>query len=252
MQFTSESVDDALLERRFMVDDVPGILWTPAATPAEPTDVVRSEGDRGRPLILLGHGGGQHKAAPGMVGRARRFAADGFAVAAIDAPGHGDRPRTDRDRRFSAGMAERMSAGEPVGEYVAAYHAAVAEQAVGDWKSVLDALQDLMGKGRVGYWGVSLGAAIGLPFLAADSRVGAAVVGLVGADLVPVRAARVTIPVEFLVQWDDELVPRPSALELFDALASTEKTLHANPGPHAGVPPIEVESAARFFLRHLA
>ena len=60
-----------------------------------------------------------------------------------------------------------------------------------------------------------------------------------------------SIPLEFLVQWDDELVPRQSALDLFDALASTEKSLHANPGPHGGVPRFEVESAARFFLRHL-
>ena len=239
MQFLSESVGDGLLERRFTIGDVPGILWTPAGDHAP------------RPLILLGHGGGQHKAAPGIVARARRFAADGFAVAAIDAPGHGDRPRTDREQRFSEGFAERMSAGEPVADHVASYHAALAEDAIGDWKSVLDALQEVVGEGDVGYWGVSLGAALGLPFIAADSRIRAAVVGLVGSDMVPVRASRVTIPVEFLMQWDDELVPRASALELFDALASTEKTLHANPGPHAGVPRFEIESAARFFLRHL-
>ena len=132
MQFLSESVDDGLIERRFTVGDVPGILWMPA-------------GDHDpRPLILLGHGGGQHKAAPGIVARARRFAADGFAVAAIDAPGHGDRPRTDREQRFSEGFAERMSAGEPVADHVGTYHAAVAEQAAGEWKSVLDALTGTM------------------------------------------------------------------------------------------------------------
>ena len=240
MHFITESVDDGLSARHFMVGEVPGVLWTPVG-PARP-----------RPLVLLGHGGGQHKAAPGMVGRARRFADDGFAVAAIDAPGHGDRPRTDREQRFSAGMAERLSAGETVASRVGDYHVAVAEQAVGDWKAVLDALQGVVGPdSRVGYWGVSLGAAIGLPFIAADSRIDAAVVGLVSREMVPVRAARVSIPLEFLVQWDDELVSRQSALDLFDALASTEKTLHANPGPHGGVPRFEVESAARFFLRHL-
>jgi pimeloyl-ACP methyl ester carboxylesterase len=249
MQFLSESVDDGLIERRFTVGDVPGILWAPSARSAPG---ATEPGTAARPLILLGHGGGQHKAAPGIAARARRFAADGFAVAAIDAPGHGDRPRTDRERRFSEGFAERMSAGEPVAEHVAAYHAEVAEHAVGDWKSVLDALQEVVGEGDAGYWGVSLGAAIGLPFIAADSRIGAAVVGLVAGDMVPVRASRVTIPIEFLVQWDDELVPRTAALELFDALASTEKTLHANPGPHAAVPRFEIDSAARFFLRHLS
>jgi hypothetical protein len=41
-------------------------------------------------------------------------------------------------------------------------------------------------------------------------------------------------------------VPRDSGLALFDAFASREKTLHANPGRHAGVPAFELESAERF------
>lgn len=61
-----------------------------------------------------------------------------------------------------------------------------------------------------------------------------------------------TIPVQLLLQWDDELVPRASGLALFDALASSDKTLHANSGRHLDVPRFEIESAERFFLRHLA
>jgi len=38
---------------------------------------------------------------------------------------------------------------------------------------------------------------------------------------------------------------------LFGALASAEKTLHANPGKHAGVPAFEMDSTLRFFARHL-
>ncbi|MGH3195835.1 MAG: hypothetical protein ACRDNT_07855 [Streptosporangiaceae bacterium] len=64
-------------------------------------------------------------------------------------------------------------------------------------------------------------------------------------------ATQVTVPVEFLLQWDDELVPRDSGLALFDALGSREKTLHANSGRHTVVPRFEVESAERFLLRHL-
>jgi hypothetical protein len=64
-------------------------------------------------------------------------------------------------------------------------------------------------------------------------------------------AARITIPVEFLVQWDDERIPRTESLALFDALASAEKTLHANPGKHGEVPAFEVDSSLRFFTRHL-
>lgn len=47
------------------------------------------------------------------------------------------------------------------------------------------------------------------------------------------------------------LVPRESALALFGAFAATEKTRHANPGRHAGVPAFELDSSVRFFARHL-
>jgi hypothetical protein len=50
----------------------------------------------------------------------------------------------------------------------------------------------------VGYWGVSLGSAIGVPFVAAEPRVAAAVFGLAGHALAE-AAARVTVPVEFLL-----------------------------------------------------
>jgi hypothetical protein len=96
--------------------------------------------------VLLCHGGGQHKKAPGILARAQRFvSARGFAVAAIDAPGHGDRPRTERDQRFTAHIRERIAAGEAVGSLVADYNAALAAQAVPEWQLTLDALQKLAG-----------------------------------------------------------------------------------------------------------
>jgi hypothetical protein len=33
--------------------------------------------------------------------------------------------------------------------------------------------------------------------------------------------------------------------------AVVEKTLHANPGGHFGMPPFEIDSSIRFFARHL-
>ncbi len=99
---------------------------------------------------------------------------------------------------------------------------------------------------------MSLGSAIGVPFAAAEPRITAAVFGLAGNETLAEAAARVIVPVEFLLQWDDELVPRDSGLALFGAFASREKTLHANPGRHAGVPAFELDSSERFFTRHLA
>ena len=66
-----------------------------------------------------------------------------------------------------------------------------------------------------------------------------------------VSAETITVPVEFPVQWDDERVPRTQSPALFDAFASTEKTLHANPGTHGQVPAFEIDSTLRFFARHL-
>ena len=65
-------------------------------------------------------------------------------------------------------------------------------------------------------------------------------------------AARITVPVQFLVQWDDQMVRRDQGLALFDALASAQKTLHANPGKHGDVPSFEVDSSLRFFTRYLS
>jgi len=221
MRFTSETTSNGVSERLFTPGGIPGVLWSPA-------DATGS-----RPLVLLGHGGGQHKKVPGLVARAHRYVtACGFAVAAIDAPGHGDRPRTEQDERFAAGIRERMAAGEPIGPQIAGDNAERSARAVPEWQATLDALQELgcVGAGGpVGFWGVSLGSAAGVPLV----------------------AARVTVPVEFLLQWDDELVPRDSGLALFDAFASREKTLHANPGRHTGVPAFELDSSERFFTRHL-
>ncbi|MCG5213504.1 lysophospholipase [Streptosporangium sp. KLBMP 9127] len=243
MRFTSQTTSNGVSERLFNLDDIPGVLWSPA-------DAAGS-----RPLVLLGHGGGQHKQAAGLVARAHRYVtACGFAVAAIDVPGHGGRPRTEQDERFTAGIGERLAAGEPLGPHIARHNAALAARAIPEWQATLDALQklDCVGAGGpVGFWGVSLGSAIGVPFTAAESRITAAVFGLAGHETLAEAAARITVPVEFLLQWDDEMVPRDSGLALFGAFASPEKTLHANPGRHAGVPAFELESSERFFTRHL-
>jgi hypothetical protein len=179
----------------------------------------------------------------------------GFAAAAIDAPGHGDRPRTAADERQVAAITQGRAAGEPLGPIIVRYNAGLAVRAVPEWQATLDALQDLaeVGAARpVGYWGVSLGTAIGVPLTAVEPRITAAVFGVLGHESLAEAAGSVTVPVQFLLQWDDELVERQSGLALFDAFGATEKTLHANSGTHLQVPRFEVDSSARFFARHLS
>lgn len=243
MRFTSMTSSDDVRERTFQLGDVPGVLWTP------------QDATGPRPLILLGHGGGQHKKAPGVVFRALRFVTElGFAAVAVDVPNHGDRT----DERYDQLVAEnqaRVAAGEPLSSVIAGFQELVAQQTVPEWRAVIDAVQELddVGPSPVGYWGVSLGCGLGVPFVAAEPRVVAAVLGLGGAFGSAADLARgITVPVEFLVQWDDERVPRDRSLALFDALGSEQKTLHANPGKHADrLPDHELDSTTRFFARHL-
>ena len=242
MRVLSRTSLGGVIEQLFTLDEIPGVLWTP-------------EEARGtRPLILMGHGGGQHKKAPGILARARRFAAEGgFAVAAIDVPYHGERPTDEEFDRLATEYRARAAAGEDTAELDTALYRLVVGQTVADWQAVLTAVQrlDHVGAGPVGYWGVSLGCALGMPFIAAEPRVRAAVLGLQGSPELTGTAAQVTVPVQFLVQWDDELMPREQSLALFDALGSAEKTLHANPGKHGDLPRFEWDDSLRFFARHL-
>ncbi|MER7046504.1 dienelactone hydrolase family protein [Streptomyces jumonjinensis] len=247
MRFTSQTSSDGVTEQlftsSFTFGEIPGVLWTPDGTAGT------------RPLILMGHGGGQHKKAPGIVARARRSVVEcGFAVAAVDAPAHGDRPRTEEHDRLIGEMRNRMRTGGDAAPVLAEFHTLLAGQSVPEWQAVVDAVQKLdhVGAGPVGYWGMSLGCELGVPFIAAEPRVHAAVLGLNGAETSPEAAAQITVPLEFLVQWDDERVPRAASLALFDTFASAEKTLHANPGGHAEVPMFELDSSLRFFTRHLS
>ena len=125
------------------------------------------------------------------------------------------------------------------------------EKAVPEWRSTLDALLLLPEIGSaVGYSGWT---AVGIHLAAVEPRIAAAV--LFAGGYVPraqrEEARQLTIPLQFLLQWDDEGNPRQRALDLFDAFGSKEKTLHANLGGHVGTPWFEVENGARFFARHL-
>ncbi|MEU3460757.1 alpha/beta hydrolase [Streptomyces sp. NPDC006733] len=243
LHFTAESSSNGMIERDFTLGDVPGVLWSPA----------RGAADRA-PLVLMTHGGGNHKKHPAMSGRARRLVRDGFHVAVLDAPGHGDRPRTAHDEAEVAELFRARAAGEPEGPIVVRYNAHLAELAVPEHRAALDALQQLpqIGPGGpVGFWGINMGTAIGIPFVAREPRITAAVFGQHWPDVLAEQARQITIPIEFDLQWDDEHISREQGLALFDAFASPEKSLHVNSGRHKELPRFEADSAARFFARHL-
>ena len=254
MEFTDVRSEDGVTRRSFSVsvagEDVPAVIWAP-------------EGASGpRPLVLMGHGGSQHKKTPGIRARAAQYAKRlGYATLAIDAPGHGDRISRQEAATLMRDVGARVRGEAPAG-ITPERMRQMGERsrlAIPEWKAALDAAQafDFVGAGGpVGYWGVSMGTMIGLPLLASEPRIRAAVLGLAGLPPGPGpledAARNTTAPVLFVFQWDDELVSRDAGLRLFDALGSTDKSMHVHPGGHLGIPMYERLNYEAFFKRHLA
>lgn len=246
MHFTSEqNLDEDLVERQFLLGDVPGILWTPmSASNSAPA-----------PIILMGQPGGigMRRMYPRLAARARSVAAQGFASACLEAPGGGDRSSLPGMGRARERLRIAIAAGDkPSEDVIDALILPLVEQSVPEWQAALDEFLLLPEIGeRVGFSGGVI--AIATRLAAVDSRISAA--GLFAGSYIPrstvEEARRITIPLHVLLQWDDEGNDRDSALELFDAFGSGEKTLHANMGGHTGVPEFAGEDAARFFARHL-
>lgn len=211
---------------------VPAIMWQPASGNA--TGVV-----------LQGHGGTGHKRMDYILSLARTLVRHhGIASISIDGPGHGDRgpgEATMSEREFERAWASPTATAD----------------IVADWRAVLDAvLAEQESDLPVGYFGLSMGTMMGVPVVAAEPRIRAAVLGLMGV-WGPNRAALekaapdVQVPVRFLAQWDDEIVPRDAVLDLFDRLGSPDKALRAHPGRHAAVPPHEIREVSTFLAGHL-
>ena len=220
-------------EFRLRVEDrmVPGVVWWEGAVAA------------GAPLVLLGHGGSTHKRADYLVQVAMLLARQGVLAMAIDGPGHGDRAR---DLQPSDLDAFERAWNEGGGT----------DAIVADWVAALDFAAAELETGPVGYWGLSMGTMMGLPLTATDDRISVALLGLMGGwgpngDRLLADAPNVTCPLRFLMQWDDEIVPRQACLELYGILGARRKTLHANPGSHATVPAFEIRDSVDYLAANL-
>lgn len=242
MHLISERIlDDGIRQQHVTLNGVPGIVWRPPVDSA-PT-----------PLILHGQPGGLDQMLPRLMERVRRCAAHGLASATLELPGSGERPPLPDLERARSDLRQAMAAGRPVDEDVIdRLVLPLVDRAVPECRAALDDLLALPEfHGPVGYSGGNL--SVGVRLAAVEPRIGA--VGLFAGSLIPRAivedARRVVVPVHLLLQWDDRGNDRQAALDLFDALGSSEKTLSANMGGHMGVPAFAGEEEVRFLARHL-
>ena len=214
---------------------VTGALWLPSAPHPD------------TPLLLCGHGasGDRYQAPIPYLGKRMTRERD-VAVLAIDGPVHGLRHVPPGGRAALAIEMQREGA---------------VEDMVRDWHEALEGVgRDAgIGTGRIAYFGLSMGSIFGIPLLASGIGAHTAALGLLGTwglgrgfgERLAREAAEIDIPVLFLMQLEDEIFNRKGCLELFDALGSADKRLHANPGLHPEIPAEEIDFAFEFLARRL-
>ena len=214
---------------------VPLALWLPVSA-------------RPSPLLLVGHGGSGHKASSFVTDLLDPLVRQrGIAVAAIDGPVHGDRRSTPASPEATRDEFRALwDAGGSV------------EPMVADWRAAIDTLCAFreIDATALAYYGLSMGTAYGLPLLAVEPRIRAAVFGMWGtsransARLVD-DARRVRCPTLFSLQWDDPLFTREGQFELFDALATDDKRMAVHPGGHVNPTGTRLDDIVHFIARAL-
>jgi hypothetical protein len=189
--------------------------------------------------VLMGHGLGVDREHATNLAGVDVLLPHGLAVLAMDAPLHGER----QPRPFT-----------PL-EWINAWQEYWSERGYKELHTEWIALANYAAERfdlHLGYWGLSLATQYGVPFLAKEARVKAAVLGLHGEGRVLAHyAPQIAQPVYFIEQQDDELHPRESTQALFDHLGSETKVLDSNRGRHASVPATAMTKAAEFLAEQL-
>lgn len=241
MKWTSHPlVNENVVTREFVVESeghtVPAIVWTPKVAAGKV------------PLVLMGHGGSQHKSDIGIAELAHRFVKKyGFAAAAIDGPIHGARrkvaltgPAMQAEFRVMWEQDTRI------------------DSMVTDWQITIDALIGLeeFDSNTIGWYGVSMGTSYGLPVVAADHRIKAALLGMWGTNYPNSQrlfqdAPKILCPVLFQMKWDDQFFTREGQIELFDRLGSEQKWLKVYMGGHVPVDGQQLDDIEDFLARKL-
>jgi len=214
-----------------------GFLW-PAA------------GSRRAPVVLTAHLGSTHKGSAEILDWARVAAGSGQAhVIAIDGPVHGQNSDHAADR--ARVLADFRALWHDGGDGGIAW-------ALESWGSALAAVRssDLVDIQAVGWFGLSMGTAYGIPFLAEHQEIRAAVLGMwslayPNSARIAAAAPAVTCPVLFQERQDDERFAAADQRSMFGRFRHPDNVYRQYPGGH--VPPgcPQLLDARRFLARHL-
>ena len=200
-------------------------------------------------LVAFGHGASGNRYQAPIPYLAGRCIEAGHTVISIDGPVHGLRQVGPGGRKAFGAELRRES---------------MVDDMNADWRFAIQLAQSESSAEirELAYFGLSMGSIFGIPMLADPLQELPAVVatlGLLGSQGIGNRlsariledATKLTCPILFLMQLEDELFSRDGYLELFDALASPDKRIHANPGLHPAVPAAEIQFASDFMQKHL-
>ncbi len=216
---------------------VPVRLWTPPGATGP------------MPLVLVGHGGSGHKDSQLVRDIAWPLVrTHGFAVAAIDGPVHGARRAA-----FSDGPDVRQefrdlwATGTSIPGMVA------------DWRAAMDVLCALpeIDASAVGWYGISMGTAYGIPLAAADLRIRAAVLGMWGScrpasEQLVTDGPKIHCPVLFQTKAGETLFTVAGQQDIYDHLASPRKEHRVYPGGHTDPKDEQLADIEAFLVRELS
>ena len=196
----------------------------------------------------MGHGGSGHKTSDLVLDAVKELVEPlKIAVLAIDGPVHGARRVDSKD-----GVAVRQEFRDLWSRGGEVY------SMVEDWKAALDNVcsRPEIDSKRIAWYGISMGTAYGLPVVAADSRIGAAVLGMWGtcrkpSDRLEKDALNVLIPVLFQTKSEDEIFTVEGQSALFNLLRSSQKRIVSYPGGHSDPKSEQLNEAVEFLQSHL-
>jgi cephalosporin-C deacetylase-like acetyl esterase len=214
---------------------VPASIWLPKDT------------NTPRPVVLVGHGGSGHKRSQLVLDMVQALIPHQIGVVAIDGPVHGSRRSVFVDgpvvrQEFRDLWATGLSV-DPMIE---------------DWQSCIDYICQLpqINPQQIGWYGISMGTAYGIPLVAKETRIKAAALGMWGTCREPalrlkMDAAKIQIPVLFQEKEQDEIFTHEGQVGLYECIQSQNKIYRSYPGGHTDPKDDQLKDIVQFLIQHL-